>query len=335
MLVRTHTASFWPIFWLALFAGIVSSFDVPVRQSLLFDLVGPEDIINATALNSVIFNVARIVGPTIAALIIVRSGEAVNFFANALSFLFVVWALWSIRIGPGAAAARAARRSEPLRRQIAYGVGLCLCAPLLARMFAALFVFSVFGFNYILLMPVFAKFVLHGGAHALGILMTCLGVGALLGSLSMAGRARTSLRSLVVTGLLVPGIACRLRLHAHVVDRFASPSAPSDFAWSNSPCVSPRCCKWNPAPTCAAGFSGCTIPWWSGSRHWGRCWPAPSRKRMGPASALAAWAPSFASVAVIVAVAWPRDQPDTRHGHVRRVRATSRRKDHCRCFVSV
>jgi MFS family permease len=204
LLVRTHTASFWPIFWLALFAGVVSSFDVPVRQSLLYDLVGPEDIINATALNSVIFNVARIVGPTIAALIIVRSGEAVNFFANALSFVFVVWALWSIRIGPGAAAARAARRSEPLRRQIAYGVAYAFAHPLLARMFAALFVFSVFGFNYILLMPVFAKYVLHGGAHALGILMTCLGVGALLGSLSMAGRARTSLRSLVVTGLLFP-----------------------------------------------------------------------------------------------------------------------------------
>jgi MFS family permease len=204
LLVRTHTASFWPIFWLALFAGIVSSFDVPVRQSLLFDLVGPEDIINATALNSVIFNVARIVGPTIAALIIVRSGEAVNFFANALSFFFVVWALWSIRIGPGAAAARAARRSEPLRRQIAYGVAYAFAHPLLARMFAVLLVFSIFGFNYILLMPVFAKFVLHGGAHALGILMTCLGVGALLGSLSMAGRARTSLRSLVVTALLFP-----------------------------------------------------------------------------------------------------------------------------------
>jgi hypothetical protein len=71
-------------------------------------------------------------------------------------------------------------------------------------MFAVLFVFSVFGFNYILLMPVFAKYVLHGGAHALGILMTCLGAGALLGSLSMAGRARTSVRSLVVTGLLFP-----------------------------------------------------------------------------------------------------------------------------------
>jgi MFS family permease len=204
LLVRTHTASFWPIFWLALFAGIVSSFDVPVRQSLLFDLVGPEDIINATALNSVIFNVARIVGPTIAALIIVRSGEAVNFFANAISFGFVVWALWAIRIGPGASAARAARRSEPLRGQIAHGVNYALAHPLLARMFTVLLVYSVFGYNYILLMPVFARYVLHGGAHALGILMTCLGVGALLGSLTMAGRARTSLRSLVVAGLLFP-----------------------------------------------------------------------------------------------------------------------------------
>ena len=204
VLVRTHTASFWPIFWLALFAGMVSSFDVPVRQSLLYDLVGPDDIINATALNSVIFNVARIVGPAIAAFVIVRSGEAVNFFSNALSFVFVVWALWSIRVGPGAAGARSARRSEPLQRQIAEGIGYALAHPLLGRMFAVLVVVSIFGYNYILLMPVFAKFVLHGGAHALGLLMTCLGAGALLGSLTMAGRARTSLRSLVVSGLLFP-----------------------------------------------------------------------------------------------------------------------------------
>jgi len=204
LLVREHLAAFWPIFWLALFAGIVSSFDVPVRQSLLFDLVGPADIINATALNSVVFNVARILGPTIAALIIMRSGEAINFFANALSFGFVVWALWAIRIGPGAAAARALRRAEPLRNQVAQGVAYVLAHRLIARMFAALLVFSVFGYNYILLMPVFAKFVLHGGAHALGLLMTCLGVGALLGSLTMASRARTSLRSLVMAGIVFP-----------------------------------------------------------------------------------------------------------------------------------
>ncbi len=204
LLVRGHAASFWPIFWLALFAGTVGAFDLPVRQSLLFDLVGSDDIINATALNSVIFNVARIVGPTIAAIIIERSGEAINFFTNALSYVFVVWALAAIRIGPKASEDRAARQREPLARQIHDGVRYVVDHPLLSRMFICLLAYSVFGYNYVLLMPVFAKFVLHGGAHALGVLLTCLGVGALLGSLTMAGRSRTSIRSLVIAGVLFP-----------------------------------------------------------------------------------------------------------------------------------
>jgi len=204
LLVLGHAASFWPIFGLALFAGLVSAFDLPVRQSLLFDLVGAGDIINATALNSVIFNVARIVGPTIAAIIIERSGEAANFFTNALSYLFVVWALAAIRTSKRAEEARAARVHEPLVHQVRAGLRYVVEHPLLARMFLCLLAISVFGYNYVLLMPVFAKYVLHGGAHALGVLLTCLGVGALLGSLTMAGRARTSIRSLIIAGFVYP-----------------------------------------------------------------------------------------------------------------------------------
>jgi MFS family permease len=204
LLVLGHAASFWPIFWLALFAGTVSAFDLPVRQSLLYDLVGADDIINATALNSVIFNVARIVGPTIAAIIIERSGEAANFFTNALSYVFVVWALAAIRTSRSADEARAARVHEPLIHQIRAGLRFVVNHPLLARMFLCLLAISVFGYNYVLLMPVFAKYVLHGGAHALGVLLTCLGVGALLGSLTLAGRARTSIRSLVIAGCVYP-----------------------------------------------------------------------------------------------------------------------------------
>ncbi len=220
LLVRGHAASFWPIFWLALFAGLVSAFDLPVRQSLLYDLVGADDIINATALNSVIFNVARIVGPTIAAIIIERSGEAVNFFTNSVSYVFVVWALAAIRTSKRADQARAERVHEPLAHQIRAGLRYVINHPLLARMFLCLLAISVFGYNYVLLMPVFAKYVLHGGAHALGVLLTCLGVGALLGSLTMAGRSRTSIRSLVIAGFVFP-----LSLIAFAATRSLVPAA--------------------------------------------------------------------------------------------------------------
>jgi predicted MFS family arabinose efflux permease len=201
VLVATGRASFWNIFWLALFAGLINAFDLPVRQSLVYDIVGTEDLLNASALNSVVFNVARIIGPAIAALIIERAGEAVNFFANAVSYIFVVSALIAMRTEPSEAREGAHR---VLLQHALDGIGSIVRHPLLSRIFIALIVYSIFGFNYVLLMPVIVKLELHLTAGALGLLLSSLGAGALLGSVSLAGRARSSIGSLMVMSFLFP-----------------------------------------------------------------------------------------------------------------------------------
>ena len=199
-LVLTNHATFWSVFWLASFAGMINAFDLPIRQSLIFDIVGAEDLVNASALNSVVFNVARIVGPAIAATIIVHFGEGANFIANAASYAFVVTALVRMRTLPQ----RSRAHHRDLAQSALNGIAYVVRHPLLARMFLALFIYSIFGFNYILLMPVIAKLQLHGTATALGFLLSSLGVGALAGSLTLAMRGAASLRSLLVMSFVFP-----------------------------------------------------------------------------------------------------------------------------------
>jgi MFS family permease len=201
LLVATGHASFWNIFALAIFAGIVNAFDLPVRQSLIFDIVGVEDLLNASALNSVVFNIARIIGPAIAAIIIESAGETANFFANAISYMFVVAALAAMRTEPVAIPDDA---HVVLMRNALDGVAYVVRHPILSRLFLALIVFSVFGFNYVLLMPVVVKMELHRTAGALGLLLSCLGAGALVGSLTLAGRGSSRLSSLSAMSFVFP-----------------------------------------------------------------------------------------------------------------------------------
>jgi MFS family permease len=200
-LVAYGRANFWSIFALALFAGLVNAFDLPVRQSLIFDIVGAEDLLNASALNSVVFNIARIIGPAVAALIIERAGEAANFYANAASYIFVVAALIAMRTTPPEATEI---QHGVLVRHAFAGIVEIARHPLLSRIFIALGVYSIFGFNYVLLMPVVVKLELHLTAGALGLLLSCLGAGALVGSLALAGRSRSNFNTLTVFSFLFP-----------------------------------------------------------------------------------------------------------------------------------
>jgi MFS family permease len=201
LLVAFNKATFWSVFWLALAAGIINAFDLPVRQSLIFDIVGAEDLLNASALNSVMFNIARIIGPAIAALIIERAGEAANFFANAVSYVFVVSALVAMRTEPPEAREGA---HLVVFRHALEGVATIARDPLLVRIFIALFVYSIFGFNYVLLMPVYVRLELHLTAGALGLLLSSLGFGALLGSIALAGRSTSRLNSLIAMSFVFP-----------------------------------------------------------------------------------------------------------------------------------
>lgn len=197
-LVLGGVVRIWHVLVLSVFAGLINAVDVPARQSLLVQLVGGrEDLANAIALNSSTFNAARLVGPTVAGVLIARLGEGQVFLANALSFVAVIAALLAMHLpnagGPSAASGNVwPRLLEGLR----YVAGF---APIRSILLLVAVV-SVAGVPYTVLMPVFAREVLHGDAHTLGFLLGAVGVGALGGALFLA--ARPSVRGL---GRLIAG----------------------------------------------------------------------------------------------------------------------------------
>ena len=173
----------WIIFVLAALLGVVNAFDIPGRQSFLVEMVGREDLMNAIALNSSMFNGARVVGPAIAGILVAKFGEGYCFFGNAVSYIAVIIGLLLMKVQDRVVASMASplehmmegfrfvNRTEPIR-------ALLLLLGLV----------SLVGMPYVVLMPIFADKVLHGGARGLGILMGATGVGALLGALTLAFR---------------------------------------------------------------------------------------------------------------------------------------------------
>ena len=179
---------------LATFAGMVSAFDVPARQSLQIELVGKEDLLDAIALNSSGFNLARIIGPAIAAFIIAHAGLAWCFGINALSYFAVLIGLLTIRL-PAMPARRTG--SSPLRdvwRALLY-MSRTREVSALMRLVA---VFSVFGVPYLVLMPVLARDVLRTDASGYGFLLTCVGVGAISAALALATFGRHARRGVLL-----------------------------------------------------------------------------------------------------------------------------------------
>ena len=182
-LTLTHHITVSEIFVLAILLGIVNAFDLPGRQSFLVEMVGREDLMNAIALNSSMFNGARVVGPAIAGILVARIGEGWCFFANAISYIGVIIGLLMMNVTPrpiramGSALAhvgegfRFVRHTAPIRDLLLL-VGLV----------------SLVAMPYTVLMPIFADKILHGGARGLGILMGATGVGALLAALMLAAR---------------------------------------------------------------------------------------------------------------------------------------------------
>lgn len=175
---------------LALLAGVVNAFDIPTRQSLIVELVGREDIVDAIALNSSGFNLARIVGPSIAAIVIDRAGLAWCFALNAASYLFVLAALARIRLPAHQPRVHTASPIEGMREGLRFMLRT-RSLTLLMVMVAAL---SVFGIPFLVLMPVVARDVLHGGARAYGLLLAAVGVGAVLGAVVLATTGHTMRR---------------------------------------------------------------------------------------------------------------------------------------------
>ena len=188
-LTLTHTVRVWHIFVLAALLGVVNAFDIPGRQSFLVDMVGKEYLLNAIALNSSMFNGARIIGPAIAGILVAKIGEGWCFFANGVSYIAVIIGLLMMRIR----CVPRAKSGSPVE-DIIEGFHFVSRTEPIRALLLLLGLVSLVAMPYTVLMPVFADKVLHGGARGLGILMGATGVGALLGALTLA--SRTGVRGL-------------------------------------------------------------------------------------------------------------------------------------------
>ena len=188
ILTLSHRVQVWHIFVLAALLGVVNAFDIPGRQSFLVDMVGKEDLMNAIALNSSMFNGARVIGPAIAGILVAKIGEGWCFFANAVSYIAVIIGLFMIRVQ---FPARLAAEASPLAH-MAEGFRFVRNTGPIRALLLLLGLVSLVAMPYTVLMPVFADRILHGGAQALGVLMGATGVGALLGALTLAAKTGVS-----------------------------------------------------------------------------------------------------------------------------------------------
>ena len=181
--------------------GLVSALDVPTRQSFLVEMVGPEDLPNAIALNSSIFNGARVVGPAIAGMLIGIVGEAACFFLNAASYLAVLFALARMDVVDPVRP----HQEQPILAGFRSGIGYVWSRPVLRNLLLLLGIVCGMGVQYQVLMPVFARTVFTAGPTGYGLLLTAAGIGSMASSLELAARrySRAQHRRNLVFGLMV------------------------------------------------------------------------------------------------------------------------------------
>jgi MFS family permease len=183
ILTLTERVQIWHLFVLASCFGIANAFDIPTRQAFAVDMVGKEDLINAIALNSSMFNGARIVGPAIAGILVSAVGEGWCFFGNAVSYIAVLTGLLMMKITP-----EIRPRKGSTFANIAEGFGYVIKTKPILSLLLLLGLVSLMGMPYAVLMPIFADQILGGGSSTLGFLMGASGIGALTAALVLASR---------------------------------------------------------------------------------------------------------------------------------------------------
>jgi MFS family permease len=190
----------WHIIVLASFTGIVNAFDAPARMSFVTELVPREDLTNAIALNSTMFNIAVALGPAIGGVVYAAFGPAWCFTVNGVSFLAVIAALLRMRFG----AVEPVKRGRAALSEIGEGLRFALRNPDIRAIIVLVAAVTFFGFSFLTLIPAWAVDVLHGDATTNGLLQSARGVGALLAAVSIASLGRFSFRGKVLTaGVMV------------------------------------------------------------------------------------------------------------------------------------
>jgi len=197
MLVASGSVQLWMVWALALLYGFINVLDNPSRQSFVMEMAGHDDLANAIALNSVIVNVSRIVGPALAGILIATVGLSWAFLANAVSFVAVIGALYAMRPADLHRRPPVARAKGQIRAGMRYAWGAWeLRVPLLMMA-----VIGTLAYNFSVLLPLYAHDVFHRGAGTYSALTVAMGVGALAGGLVIAARRRPSYRLLVLVSL--------------------------------------------------------------------------------------------------------------------------------------
>jgi MFS family permease len=199
LLVWTHLVAVWQVMVLAAFVGVVNAFDIPTRQSFIVELVGKEDLMNAIALNSSAFNAARVVGPAVAGALIGIAGVGLCFFLNGISYLAVIAGLLAMRLPAFERRPRTGTTWTGFREVLVF----LRQDRRVATLVILTAVLSVLGFPFLVMMPVFARDVLHVGAAGFGALTAAVGIGAMFGALAIAintTRIRSAGRLLLAGG---------------------------------------------------------------------------------------------------------------------------------------
>jgi len=204
-LIMTGKVEVWHILALTIFLGIAVAFDSPARHAFIVEMVGKkEDLGNAIALNSLVFNAARLIGPSFAGILVALFGEGICFLFNGLSYIAVIAALLGMHITHRVIVCQDKHIIHGLRE----GVNYAFRDKLIRSILLLTGLVSMMGMSYVVLMPVFAKDVLHGDANTLGFLMGSTGLGALVGAFFLASRKGTKgLNEIVFLTTNIFGIA--------------------------------------------------------------------------------------------------------------------------------
>ncbi|MEO0072870.1 MAG: MFS transporter [candidate division WOR-3 bacterium] len=205
ILVVLTRIKIWQLIALSLFLGIVNAFDMPARQAFVPELIlNKDDLISAIALNSAIVNIARLIGPTLAGVLISAFGEATCFLINAISYMAVIGALLAMKLQN-----KVIKAERPnLLKDLAEGFNYTFRFMPIRAIILLLGIISIMGMSYAVLMPIFAKEVLGGGPKTLGLLMGAVGVGALLGVGIVAQRKNArGLEDIIPVAAIVLGLS--------------------------------------------------------------------------------------------------------------------------------
>ena len=203
ILVALKAITLWEIYALSLLIGFINAFDQPGRQAFVAEMVPDEDVGNAIALNSLLFNAARTIGPAVAGITIALVGVAPSFLLNGISYLAIIAALLMMR--KSQLRTFTFKVNSTMKEGVKEGISYAINEPAIASILIVLFFVGTFGYNFNTILPLLVKFVLRGGPEVFGVLTSALGIGSMIGALLVAGRQKPT-RKFIYTFAAVFGI---------------------------------------------------------------------------------------------------------------------------------